>query len=109
MTTDYKGYMEQVTTFEADSDVVVGRAVMMKSNGKVKLCTSGKPVGICIALRDGYAAVQTHGYVEVPYTGEISVGVTAVAGSTGGAVAVSESGRPCIAVETEEAYAGIIL
>lgn len=109
MNTDYKGYMEQVTTFEADETVEVGKAVAMKENGKVKLATSGKPVGLCIALRAGYAAVQTHGYMEVPYSGTANLGVTGVTADSEGKFAQNDEGRDCIVVYADSKYAGIIL
>ena len=60
MNVNFNGYGENVATFMADSTVTeAGIPVKVVSNGTVAKCESGDSFcGICVGVREGYAAVQ---------------------------------------------------
>lgn len=92
MDINFNGFNEQVTTFMADNTVTEGCMVKMKSSGTVTKCAADDAfLGVCLNVRDGYAAVQVEGYVETASTGEISVGDSALAAAASG-VKAAQSG-----------------
>ena len=73
MEIDFRGHDEQVVTFECDESVQAGTFVEMCANNKVTKanrfhyeCTHTGFIGLCVAVRNGYAAIQLRGYVEAP-------------------------------------------
>ena len=111
MNVNFNGYGENVATFMADSTVTeAGVPVKVVSNGTVAKCESGDNFcGICVGVREGYAAVQLAGYVTVPTTEEIATGFQTLSASTDGKIAVNTSGRELLVVNSTATDAGIIL
>jgi hypothetical protein len=85
MDIDFKGYNENVVTFLADETVTAGKFVVMSDNNfKVTAAGSGDEIfGYCISVRDGYAAVQMSGYIEVPHAGKIGLGLVGLVTNRG--------------------------
>lgn len=76
MDIDFRGYGENVATFKADDSVEVGCFVVMKDNYEVSGAVGCEEIfGLCLGVREGYAAVQLSGYVEALPSGVIPVGV----------------------------------
>ncbi len=107
----FNGYNEGIATFEADSTVTVGGPVEMASNGKVKAAQNKSFCGICVSLRDGYAAVQLNGYVKVGYSGSVTVGYNKLVCADKKVKADLTNGRDVLVVDvdTTNSVAGIIL
>ena len=62
--------------------------------------TSNAFCGICKSVRNGYAAVQLKGYVQMPSTGSISLGYSKLAAAAGGKIkADSTNGREYLVVD----------
>lgn len=100
MNVSFNGYDEGMVTFEAASGVTADKPVAVSANGKVTAVTSGAFCGICKSVRNGYAAVQLKGYVQMASTGSISLGYTKLAAATGGKVkADSNNGREYLVVD----------
>ncbi len=111
MNVSFTGYKEGIVTFEAESDVTAGMPVTVSGNGKVKKATNVF-CGICKGVRNGYAAVQLDGYVQVPYTSTLTVGYQSLAADSTGKLKVDASnGRQILVVDidTVNSMAGIIL
>jgi hypothetical protein len=111
MDTNLNGYMEQMVTFKADDTLTkTGVPVMFSDNNTVCECVAGSiPSGICIALRNGYATVQTAGYVKVNTSTKVPLGYKSIAANGKGGVEISETGRYCIIANRTDTEAGIIL
>ncbi|MCH5297375.1 MAG: hypothetical protein J1E85_06880 [Ruminococcus sp.] len=111
MNVNFNGYNENVATFVADSKLTnAGVPVKISADGTVTVCTSGdKFCGICVAVRDGYAAVQLSGYVTVKTSTKLALGFTKLAAGASGAVAVNENGREHLVINSTASEAGIIL
>lgn len=64
MNVNFNGYGENVATFVADSSLTAaGVPVKITADGTVGKCSANDIFcGICVGLRDGYAAVQLSGY-----------------------------------------------
>ncbi len=87
MNVDFKGYGENVATFLADDTVKEGTLVKLSASYTVTACAAGDEiVGVCVNARDGYAAVQLSGYVELPSTAQIAVGYKGICAGNGVAV-----------------------
>ena len=67
MNVNFNGYGENVLTFIADSGLTeTGVPVKISDDGTVAKCVGNDNFcGVCVGLRDGYAAVQLAGYVRV--------------------------------------------
>ena len=91
----FKGYGENVVTFNADSALTeAGVPVKMTADSTVGKCSANdKFCGICVNLRDGYAAVQIAGYAVFGATSKIAVGYKKLAATAAGKAAVNENGR----------------
>ena len=65
MNVNFNGAGENVLTFIADSSVTeAGIPVKVSADGTVAKCGANEPFcGICVGVRNGYAAVQIAGYV----------------------------------------------
>lgn len=88
MNVDFKGYGENVATFITDNTVQAGTVVKMKENYTVTACESGDEIlGVCINTREGFGAIQTAGYIELPATQEIPVGIQKIHAGSGTAAA----------------------
>jgi hypothetical protein len=111
MNINLNGYMEQITTFKADDTLTkTGVPVMLGEDCTVTECASGvAPIGICIALRAGYASVQTAGYVKLSTATKVAVGYQGIVANGKGGIEVSDTGRKCIITDSTDTEAGIIL
>lgn len=116
MKVSLEGLGEQVATFEAETEgaaaVKAGGLVTMSGNGKVRACTEAGdiPAGVALSLRNGFAAVQVKGYVQVPCDSSVTVGWQAVASDASGALTVPGSGgRQALVTDVEDGRCGIVL
>ncbi len=111
MNVNFNGYGENVLTFIADSSLTeTGVPVKISDDGTVANCGANENFcGICVGLRNGYAAVQLAGYVRVSAAAKIDAGYRKLAASSNGRVAVNSSGRELLVVDSTATEAGIIL
>lgn len=112
MDINFNGYGENIATFLADSSITkAGTPVKMKSPFEVTACASGdNMIGVAVNIRDGYAAVQLSGYVELDTSDSaITVGYNKLAVSTNNTVESSETGREYLVVNVGDECAGFIL
>ncbi len=111
MNVNFNGYGENVLTFIADSSITAaGVPVKISSDGTVAKCSADDVFcGVCVGLRDGYAAVQLSGYVRLPAGSKIAVGYKKLAAGANGTVAVNNSGRELLVVDSTATEAGFIL
>ncbi len=111
MNVNFNGYGENVLTFIADSGLTeTGVPVKISDDGTVAKCDGNDNFcGICVGLRDGYAAVQLAGYVRVAAAARIEPGYKKLAAGSTGNVAVNTSGRELLVVDSTATEAGIIL
>lgn len=92
MNVDFKGYGENVATFLADDTVKEGTLVKLSENYTVTACVAGDEiVGLCVNVRDGYAAVQLSGYVELPCSAQIALGYKGICANNGTTVKTDTS------------------
>lgn len=104
MNVDFKGYNENVITFEADSTVTdKGVAVKMISNGKVGAAGDGEAfIGVVAGINDGFAAVQTNGTVTMEKSGAIPIGYQKLVSAGGGKVKTNSStGREYLVINSD--------
>lgn len=111
MNVNFNGYGENVLTFIADSSVTAaGMPVKISGDGTVARCGANDSFcGVCVNVRDGYAAVQLAGYMVVSTTGKLSLGYTKVAVNSAGRVSANDNGREVLVVNSTATEAGIIL
>ena len=111
MNVNFNGYGENVLTFIADSGLTeTGVPVKISDDGTVAKCDGNDNFcGICVGMRDGYAAVQLAGYVRVAAAARIEPGYKKLAAGSTGNVAVNTSGRELLVVDSTATEAGIIL
>lgn len=96
MNIDFKGYEENVLTFQANATVTKpGIPVKMVAAGTVGLASDGDVfMGIVTSVRDGYASVQTKGVVTAGKTGNGAFGfMKMVAGANGTVKTSTTAGR----------------
>ena len=111
MNVNFNGYGENVLTVIADSGLTeTGVPVKISDEATVAKCSGNDNFcGICVGLRDGYAAVQLAGYVRVAAAARIEPGYKKLAAGSTGNVAVNTSGRELLVVDSTAKEAGIIL
>lgn len=111
MNVNFNGYGENVATFIADSSLTEpGVPVKIVADGTVGACSSGeKFCGICVAVRDGYAAVQLTGYVKVKTNVKLTLGYAKLTSGANGAVASNSAGIERLVIDSNETSAGILL
>lgn len=111
MNVNFNGYGENVATFIADSNLTsTGVPVKISADGTVAMCSSGDTFcGVCVAVRDGYAAVQLNGYVTVNTNSKLALGFTKLGAGANGKVTANTSGREHLVVNSTATEAGIIL
>ena len=121
MNVSFKGFGEQILTFETEAELKAGVPVKVTDSGKVAACSDGEVFAGFTAApsREGLAAVQVGGYVCVKYSGtapafnstlvaaDASGGIKAAAAAEGKTAA----GREVLVAELDSAggYVGIIL
>ncbi len=106
----FNGFGENVLTFIASGTINAGDPVMISANGTV-VKASGSFCGICLGVRNGYAAVQVQGYAKVAYSSAPSVGYAKISASGGKIAPDNDTGREylVIDVDTTALTAGIML
>lgn len=89
----FEGIGEMAATFFTEGEVKGGQVVKISGDSKVKACAAGERFcGVALAdAREGFAAVQTHGFAQVRCADEsVTVGyVELTADGTGGVKKVS--------------------
>lgn len=117
MKVSFEGVNEQVLSFKSASvtdGALVGKPVKMSANLTVAGCSANDVfVGFGIHDEDGFADVQTHGYVECAYTGDTApaVGYGILVCASASAVAAAEAGREVliVSVDTTNKIVGFIM
>lgn len=111
MNVNFNGYGENVATFIANSALTeTGVPVKISADGTVTKCAANdKFCGICVGVRDGYAAVQLSGYAKVKTSAKLTLGYTKLAAAANGKVAAYDSGREYLVINSTATEAGIIL
>ncbi len=111
MNINFSGYNENVVTFAVDSqDVVMGTPVKMSDSGTVTVCADGDEMaGVAVNVRNGYAAVQLSGYIEMPTDEKMTVGYTKIAAASSNKVKQSDNGREYLVVYATDSVVGFIL
>ena len=110
MNIGFNGFCENTVTFEADLTVEKGTLVKLIDDNTVGACEDGdKVVGICVNVREGYAAVQIKGYAEIPVESAVNVGYQAISAANGTCVKADAQGRECLVVSAGADAIGVIL
>ncbi len=110
MNIGFNGFCENTVTFEADSTVQKGALLKLIDDNTVAVCTEGdKVVGVCVNVRDGYAAVKLYGYVEIPVEGSVNVGYQTLSAASANAFKADANGREYLVVSAGTDTIGLIL
>lgn len=111
MNINFSGYNENVVTFETgSSDVVMGTPVKMSESGTVEKCSANDSFcGVAVNVRNGYAAVQLSGYIEMPTDEAFTVGYQNICADADNKVKSSDSGREYLVVNVSDGIVGFIL
>lgn len=111
MNINFNGYGENVLTFIADSSLTeAGVPVKISGDGTVAKCSANENFcGVCIGLRNGYAAVQLSGYIKMPASAKIAPGYKKLATGSDSTVAVNSSGRELLVLDSTATEVGFIL
>lgn len=81
MDINFNGFGENVATFIKENNVENGMLVSMSDdNFTVKPAERGDEIfGVCVGVRDDYAAIQLSGYVETKYVLSMRTGIVGLA------------------------------
>lgn len=111
MNVNFNGIGETVATFVADDSLTqTGVPVKVSDSGTAAACDSGDAFcGVCVGLRDGYAAVQLRGFATLPASAEIDAGYRKLAVDSNGAVVVNAGGRELLVVQSTADEVGVLL
>lgn len=111
MNLSFNGFNENLITLEADDTLVkAGAMVTLTEEGKVASATEGDKIcGVCINVRDGFAAVQITGYANLPCADKIPCGFQKITADAQGAAVVGDTGREVLVVTSESGNVGVIL
>lgn len=114
MNMNFGNYEEQVVTFkcEHEENIYMGTPVKMSRSGIVTACGDGdNMIGVAVNVRNGYAAVQLTGYIEMPVDDNFTfdVGYKKICVGAGGKVKLSSKGREYLVVHVEKGIVGFIL
>lgn len=111
MSINFSGYNENVVTFAiSDSNVTMGTPVKMLSSGTVAKCESDEQmIGVAVNVRNGYAAVQLTGYIEMPTDDNFTVGYNKITATDGVKVSKNDLGREYLVVTYTDGVVGFIL
>lgn len=111
MNINFSGYNENVVTFETDStDVVMGTPVKMSKSGTVTACgVDDDIIGVAVNVRNGYAAVQLSGYIEMPTDEDFTVGRNIIVADNLNKVKSGSAGREYLVVYVDNGVVGFIL
>lgn len=110
MNIGFNGFCENTVTFEADSTVAKGTLLKLIDDNTVSACDNGdKVVGVCVNVRDGYAAVKLYGYAEIPVEGSVNVGYQTLSAASADAFKADSNGREYLVVSADADTIGVIL
>lgn len=112
MYANFDGLHSEVATFNCDSSVTApGQLVKMIGSGTVGKCTSNDPpAGVVLNVRNGYAAVQIKGFVQIPHDGTLSVGYRNIAAATDKKLKLNDTtGVKRLVIESLNNVAGVLL
>lgn len=110
MNIGFNGFCENTVTFEADSTVEKGTLVKLIDDNTVAACETGdKVAGVCVNVREGYAAVKLYGYAEIPVEGAVNVGYQTLSAANSTSFKADGSGREYLVVSTDTDAIGVIL
>ena len=108
---DFSGLNEDIITLECeDTDIYMGTPVKMVKPGKVAACVDGdNMIGVAVNVRNGYAAVQLSGYIEMPTDENFAVGYQNISVGVDNKVKAAKSGREYLVIYTDIGVVGFIL
>lgn len=111
MDINFCGYGENVATFLTSGTVAPGTPVKVSASGTVSACANGDNMaGVAINVRDGYAAVQLAGYVELATSDStITPGFIKLCSAGSNKVKAASTGREYLVVTKSDNSVGIIL
>ena len=110
MNIGFNGFYDNTVTFEADSTVEKGTLLKLIDDNTVSACTDGdKVVGVCVNVREGYAAVKLCGYTEIPVEGAVNVGYQTLSAASANAFKADANGREYLVVSADTDTIGVIL
>lgn len=111
MNVNFNGANENVLTFIADSSITgAGVPVKVTADGTVSKCGANDAFcGLCVGVRDGYAAVQISGYAVFAAASKLAAGYKKLAATAAGKVAVNENGRELLVINSTDTEVGVIL
>jgi hypothetical protein len=80
-----------------------GQVVKVADNGTVAPCADGEVFcGVMEGIRKGFTAVQLHGFVTLPYTGQApELGYNTFAADANGGIKTAQEGRKCLVVSVD--------
>lgn len=89
-------------TFAAESGEG-GQVCKVSGNGAVAPCADGEAFcGVMEGVRKGFAAVQLHGFVTLPYTGTApTLGYNNLVANANGGIKVGSAGKSCLVVSVD--------
>ena len=110
MNISFEGYENAAVTFEADENVTSGMPVTLAESFKVQPAQPGDSViGIALAVRGGYATVQTRGVIRHVCSDELVEGWTYLTVDSSGALSGDcDEGAPKLVIGIEEMQIGNI-
>lgn len=112
MNINFSGYNENVVSFAVDenSEVTMGTPVKMVSSATVGACDDGDIIaGVAVNVRNGYAAVQLSGYIEMPADTMLPIGYQKLVATTSNKVKCDDNGREYLVVYSAGGVVGFIL
>lgn len=114
MSISFKGFNEQVLTFNTSAELDAGTLVKMNGSGTVAPCASGdKIMGVVLACRNNIASVQVGGYISLPYSGTAPTpGYCGICAADSTKIKTDNSAGKLLAVletDTTASVAGILL
>ena len=103
MNIGFNGFCENTVTFEAESNVKKGSLVKITDDNTVGVCEGGDKVcGVCVNVRDGYAA-------EIPVEGAVNVGYQTLSAANGSAMQFDAQGKEYLVLSADTDAIGVIL
>ncbi len=110
MNIGFNGFYDNTVTFEADSTVEKGTLLKLIDDNTVAACEDGdKAMGVCVNVREGYAAVKLYGYAEIPVEGAVNVGYQNLSAASDKALKADTNGREYLVVSAGTDTIGVIL
>lgn len=110
MNIGFNGFCDNTVTFEADSTVTKGSLVKIIDDNTVAACVKGDKIcGVCVNVRDGYAAVKLYGYAEIPVEGAVNVGYQTLSAANGNAMQSDAQGKEYLVLSADTDAIGVIL